>query len=496
MQAYIRLITADAVGGTLLILSRRFDFIPSITFVRTLVLVAINLLMTISVRILYQFMYQTTFDNPVKLALRWFFNTFMGTEIETTSHVAVNRIKIAVVGAGHVGVSLAEDLIRNRNAGYVPVCLVDVNEKKVGREIYGLPVFAENEEFLRQKLIQMGVQEVVIAMPDADHDKKRDLYQMYSGMGLKVKVYDYPVMQEAGRRRTLREFDIEELLFRKPKDFLTDETKAYYEGKTILITGGGGSIGSEMARQLARMNPKRLIIFDVYENGAYDLQQELKIKYGKKLDLVLEISTMCDIAQLDAIFAHHRPDIVIHAAAHKHVPLCESSPVEAVKNNMFGTENLLTVCEKYGVSRFMMVSTDKAVNPTNVMGATKRMCEMMVLNAPGKMLVSATRFGNVLGSAGSVIPLFRRQIKMGGPVTLTDKRIIRYFMTIPEASQLVLTSGAMAKNRELFVLNMGKPVKILDLAESMIRMSGLEPYKDIDIIETGLRPGENCTKSC
>ena len=240
------------------------------------------------------------------------------------------------------------------------------------------------------------------------------------------------------------------------------------------------------------MQPKSLIILDVYENGAYDIQQELKISCVK-LELHVKIVSICDRAGLERIFRVYRPDILIHAAAHKHVPLMEQNCCEAVKNNVFGTLNVVELCEKYHVSRFMMVSTDKAVNPTNVMGATKRMCEMIVQSRtgnPGGTVYSATRFGNVLGSAGSVVPLFRRQIMNGGPVTVTDKRIVRYFMTIPEASQLVLQSGAMAKNGELFVLDMGKPVKILELAENMIRLSGYEPYKDIEIVETGLRPGE------
>ena len=281
------------------------------------------------------------------------------------------------------------------------------------------------------------------------------------------------------------------LLFRQQVEFIDEKTASYYRGKTVLISGGGGSIGSELCRQIAKMKPKKLVILDVYENGAYDIQQELKIRYGAKLDLVVEIVTVCDRDALDHVFAEHRPDVVLHAAAHKHVPLMERNCVEAVKNNVFGTLNIVEASEKHGVGKFTMISTDKAVNPTNVMGATKRMCEMIVQSRTGtKTNFSATRFGNVLGSNGSVIPLFKRQIMNGGPVTLTDKRIIRYFMTIPEASQLVLQSGAMARNGELYVLDMGKPVKILELAENMVRLSGFEPYKDIDIIETGLRPGE------
>ena len=278
-------------------------------------------------------------------------------------------------------------------------------------------------------------------------------------------------------------------MFRKPLAVTDERTSAYYKDKVILITGGGGSIGSELCRQIAKMHPKKLVILDIYENGAYDVQQELKIAYGNKLDLQVELASITNRDAMERVFKAYRPQIVINAAAHKHVPLMEHNCIEAIENNVFGTKVVVDLCEEYGAERFMMVSTDKAVNPTNVMGATKRMCEMIVQSASthGNVKYSATRFGNVLGSAGSVIPLFKRQIANGGPITITDKRIIRYFMTIPEASQLVLQSGAIAKNGELFVLDMGKPVKILDLAENMIRLSGVQ---GIEIIETGLRRRE------
>ena len=276
-----------------------------------------------------------------------------------------------------------------------------------------------------------------------DAKKKKKLYEYYKKAGYKLKVYDYPIVYTAGGKRHLREFDIEELLFRKPLIVSDETTNAYYKDKVVLLTGGGGSIGSELCRQLAKMKPKQIIILGIYENGAYDVQQELKIVYGDKLNLEIEICSITNRKALEKVFKKYRPQIVINAAAHKHVPLMEKNCIEAIYNNIFGTENLVDLCEKYEAERFMMVSTDKAVNPTNVMGATKRFCEMIVQNASthGKVKYSATRFGNVLGSAGSVIPLFKRQIANGGPVTVTDKRIIRYFMTIPEASQLVLQSG-------------------------------------------------------
>lgn len=324
----------------------------------------------------------------------------------------------------------------------------------------------------------LPISKIIFAIPSMEAVKKKKLYDYYKAAGYKLKVYDYPTMYAAGGKRHLREFDIEELLFRKPIVAADERTNAYYKDKVVLITGGGGSIGSELCRQLAKMNPKKIIILDIYENGAYDVQQELKIAYGNRLDLQIEICSITHKKALKRVFDKYHPQIIINAAAHKHVPLMEHNCIEAIYNNVFGTKNLVELCEEYHAERFMMVSTDKAVNPTNVMGATKRMCEMIVQSASthGTVKYSATRFGNVLGSAGSVIPLFKRQIANGGPVTVTDKRIIRYFMTIPEASQLVLQSGAIANNGELFVLDMGQPVKIMDLADNMIRLSGVREY--------------------
>ncbi|QUA54548.1 polysaccharide biosynthesis protein [Aristaeella lactis] len=322
------------------------------------------------------------------------------------------------------------------------------------------------------------------------NERRKELFEVYKNKGYKIKVYDYPSLENTDGRRQLRDFAIEDLLYRNTVDVIDEKTAAWYRGKNVMITGGGGSIGSELARQIAKIGPGRLTLLDNYENGVYDIQQELLTRYPG-LNLKVEIVNICDADGIQRVLCINTPDIVLHAAAHKHVPLMERNVMEAVKNNVFGTLNMVEACERNGVKRFIMISTDKAVNPTNVMGATKRMCEMIVQSRKGdRTSFSATRFGNVLGSNGSVIPLFRRQIANGGPVTITDKRITRFFMTIPEASQLVMTSGAMAKNGELYVLDMGKPVKIYDLAEEMIRLSGLEPYKDIDIVETGLRPGE------
>ena len=399
-----------------------------------------------------------------------------------------HKIYVAIVGAGNVGVSLAEELLNNKNTSYTPVCFFDTNKDKAGRDIYGIPVFQAKLKNTFDILKDYGVKEIIFALPPST-ENTAELYDYYKKSNCKIKIYDYPSFKTAGKKRQLREFEIEDLLFRKPIEISDEKTLSYYANKVVLITGGGGSIGSELCRQLAKMSPKQIIILDIYENGVYDVQQELKFKYGNKLDLEVEIASITDKDAMSVVFEKYHPDIVINAAAHKHVPLMEHNCVEAIKNNVFGTENVLELCEEYGVDRFMMVSTDKAVNPTNVMGATKRMCEMIAQSyaTRGKVKCSCTRFGNVLGSAGSVIPLFKRQIAAGGPVTLTDKRIIRYFMTIPEASQLVLQSGAIAKNGEIFVLDMGQPIKIYDLAKNMIKLSAAQ---NIEIIETGLRPGE------
>lgn len=487
IQGYIRLIFSDAIAFILLIILQATLPIERITFDRALSLVCVNLLGAISIRMIYRYAYlysnnETSKGKFLSKLLYSFSGLTTGTDKE------VQKIKIAIIGAGRVGASFAEELVNDEKAVYVPRCFIDIDKTKAGREVNGIPVWYADETTL-DKLKAYEIQEIVFAIPNMEVNKKKCLYNHYKNAGYKVKVYDYPTLYTAGSKRNLREFDIEELLFRKPLAVTNEQTYAYYKDKVILITGGGGSIGSELCRQLAKMDPKKIIILDIYENGAYDVQQELKIAYGNAINLQIEICSITHKKALEKVFKQYHPQIIINAAAHKHVPLMEHNCVEAIYNNVFGTKNLIELCEKYNAQRFMMVSTDKAVNPTNVMGATKRMCEMMVQSASmyGNVKYSATRFGNVLGSAGSVIPLFKRQIAKGGPVTLTDKRIIRYFMTIPEASQLVLQSGAMANNGELFVLDMGQPVKILDLAENMIKLSGAH---DIEIIETGLRPGE------
>lgn len=459
-----------------------------------LIVIMLNLLGAVGIRLMYRYCYRYGVRKDKKGEfLRWLLVLCAGETVIKERRNENKRIRVAVLGAGRLGAVLADELLSNDSAAYVPVCFIDQDEEKVGREIMGLPIYAEGEDTL-DDLKEMGVQEIVFAITNIVNTKKELLFNFYRKAGYKVKVYDFSVADIAkSGKRVLREFDIDELLFRQPivvdNEFVAD----YYKDKVILVTGGGGSIGSELCRQLAKMAPKQIVALDIYENGVYDLQQELRLLYGKELDFKAEIANICCERSMRRIMEEYHPQIVVHAAAHKHVPAMEKNCIEAVENNVFGTLNVIKLCEEYGAQRFMMVSTDKAVNPTNIMGATKRMCEIIARahSASGSsVMFSDTRFGNVLGSAGSVIPLFKRQIANGGPITLTDKRIIRYFMTIPEASQLVLHSGAIAKNGELFVLDMGQPIKIYDLAVNMIKLSGLEPFRDIDIIETGLRPGE------
>lgn len=487
IQGYIRMIISDGIAFVLILVLQQAISVERVSFDRTLSLVCVNLLGAIVIRMFYRYCYLYS-DNKTSRGKFLAKVLYRFSNIQTDTNNEVQKIKIAIIGAGRVGTSFAEELLNDENAVYVPRCFIDIDKSKAGRSINGIPVWNVDDTTL-ERLKKYEVQEIVFAISGMDVNKKKHLYNHYKNAGYKVKVYDYPTLYMAGSKRNLREFDIEELLFRKPLAVTNEATNAYYKDKVILITGGGGSIGSELCRQLAKMAPRLIIILDIYENGAYDVQQELKIAYGNDLNLQIEICSITHKKALEKVFKKYHPQIVINAAAHKHVPLMEHNCVEAIYNNVFGTKNLIELCEKYEAQRFMMVSTDKAVNPTNVMGATKRMSEMMVQSAStyGHVKYSATRFGNVLGSAGSVIPLFKRQIAKGGPVTLTDKRIIRYFMTIPEASQLVLQSGAMANNGELFVLDMGQPVKILDLAQNMIKLSGAH---DIEIVETGLCPGE------
>ena len=472
-RAYIELVSADFSGGlvayciTLLL----YDY-AYVSLWKCVTVSACFCVLSLTARFSYQLVHKHSSTNEVK-------------------GDGDDKKRIAILGAGMIGSFLAEELVCYKGSKYVPVFFIDSDVEKVGGRVSALPVYEEGEEALA-KIREYEIDEVIVAITKLDLEKAEQIFEYYGKAGCKIKVYDFPTRDGGNdEKRIIREFRIEDLLFRDTINLVDGETKNFYSGKTVLVTGGGGSIGSELCRQIAKCEPKKLVIFDIYENNAYDIQQELVRKYGSSLALDVEIGSVRDRARLDALFAYHRPDIVFHAAAHKHVPLMERSNCEAIKNNVFGTYNTADMAEKYGVKKFILISTDKAVNPTNVMGASKRMCEMVVqCRTDSDTVFSAVRFGNVLGSNGSVIPLFTRQIASGGPVTITDKRIVRYFMTIPEASGLVMQAGAMAKRNELFVLDMGKPVKIYDLAVNMIRFSGLEPYKDIEIKEIGLRPGE------
>lgn len=401
---------------------------------------------------------------------------------------------VAIFGAGSAGVRLSEELGHNPDSRYRVQYFFDDDPGKRGRNIHGIPVKGTIDEGIAL-LDGSGIHDAIIAIPSMSEDRRRQITTRLSkcaDLHVSILPSTLELIAQKPIHAQLRSLQIDDLLGREPVHLDSAPADAFLGGKVIMVTGGGGSIGSELCRQIAKHHPRRLIIVDIYENNAYDIQQELQYHYGTKLDLAVEIASVRDNDRILQLFEKYRPEIVFHAAAHKHVPLMETSPQEAIRNNVFGTLNLARAADRFGVEKFILISTDKAVNPTSVMGASKRMCEMILQSTNGrsKTCFASVRFGNVLGSSGSVVPLFQRQIAAGGPITLTDKRIIRYFMTIPEAAQLVLQAGAMAHQNELFVLDMGQPEKILDLAEAMIRLSGLEPYRDINIVETGLRPGE------
>ena len=400
--------------------------------------------------------------------------------------------RVMIIGAGKAGTLILKEMKASERVHGYPVCIIDDDKDKQGRVIDGVSIMGSRRDIARL-VREKGIDDIYVAIPTAPPEDIRDILKICQGTGCQVKILPgvYQLMNGEVTISRLRKVEIEDLLGREPVNVNLDEIMGYVKGKVVLVTGGGGSIGSELCRQLALHKVKQLIIFDIYENNAYEIQQELKRKYPR-LDLVVLIGSVRNMNRLDYLFRTYRPDIVYHAAAHKHVPLMEDSPNEAIKNNVLGTYKTARAAIKYKAQRFILISTDKAVNPTNIMGASKRLCEMVVQMSNQKSSTEfvAVRFGNVLGSNGSVIPLFKQQIENGGPVTVTHKDIIRYFMTIPEAVSLVIQAGAYAKGGEIFVLNMGNPVRILDMAENLIRLSGYEPYKDIDICFTGLRPGE------
>lgn len=397
-----------------------------------------------------------------------------------------------LIGGGQAGaIALREFQTSPRSENKV-VCIIDDSPNKVGSYLRGVKIVGGRSS-IPAMAEKYDVDEIVLAIPSASRHEKLQILSYCHNTSCTLRTLPGICQLANGEVRIeqIREVDIEDLLGRETVKIDLDEVAAYITGKTVLVTGGGGSIGSELCRQAAAQRPKRLIIFDIYENNAYDIQMELR-RTHPELDLVVLIGSVRDRERVMQVFDRYRPDLVCHAAAHKHVPLMETSPFEAIKNNVFGTYNVAQAADRFGTQRFILISTDKAVNPTNVMGASKRLCEMIVQMINGRSATEyvAVRFGNVLGSAGSVIPLFRKQIRSGGPVTVTDKRVIRYFMTIPEAVQLIFQAGAYARGGEIFVLDMGEPVRIDDLARNMIRLSGFEPDVDIPIVYTGLRPGE------
>lgn len=400
--------------------------------------------------------------------------------------------RVMIIGAGKAGILILKEMKASEKVHGYPVCMIDDDKDKQGRVIDGVSIMGSRKDIARL-VREKGIDEIYVAIPTAPPEDIKDILKICQETGCQVKILPgvYQLMNGEVTISRLRKVEIEDLLGREQVNVNLDEIMGYVKGKVVLVTGGGGSIGSELCRQLAGHKVRQLIIFDIYENNAYEIQQELKRKYPH-LDMVVLIGSVRNTNRLDYLFRTYRPDIVYHAAAHKHVPLMEDSPNEAIKNNVLGTYKTARAAIKYKAQRFILISTDKAVNPTNIMGASKRLCEMVVQMSNQKSSTEfvAVRFGNVLGSNGSVIPLFKQQIESGGPVTVTHKDIIRYFMTIPEAVSLVIQAGAYAKGGEIFVLNMGNPVRILDMAENLIRLSGYEPYKDIDICFTGLRPGE------
>ena len=428
------------------------------------------------------FVLVTRFSKRLYVAVKYSFST-----------KNASKVRVLIVGAGNAGTMLIREILTTDKITYHPVCVVDDDPNKTGKNIYNVKIVGTTEQ-IPQMVEKYGIHEILIAMPSVPKADIKRIYEICEKTNCKVKTLPgiYQIVNGDASVTALRDVQISDLLGRDQITVNLDEIMGYIENRVVLVTGGGGSIGSELCRQIATHSPKQLIILDIYENNAYDIEQELKRNHPE-LNLLTLIASVRDVGKMEDVFKKYSPEIVFNAAAHKHVPLMETSPNEAVKNNVFGTLNMARCADKFGSKVFVQISTDKAVNPTNIMGATKRICEM-IIQTIGKHSKQtkfvAVRFGNVLGSNGSVIPLFERQIAEGGPVTVTHKDIIRYFMTIPEAVSLVLQAGAYAQGGQIFVLDMGEPVKIYDLAYNLIKLSGLEPNVDIDIVCTGLRPGE------
>lgn len=431
------------------------------------------------------------------------FGRFM---VEAEVKFSCNAKRTMIIGGGVAGKLLLREIFNAQRSPYTedkysaqfdPVCIIDNDPAKLGTEVLGVRVVGTSEEIPKYAR-EYDIEQLILAIPSLTSEERKVIIDMCNETKLPLKIVPFIGTLILDNTSTLlgqvRDIKVEELLGRDPIKFDNKDIENFISGKICMVTGGGGSIGSELVRQIAKYKPKKVIIVDIYENNAYEIQQELLMDYGGELDLVTLIASVRDYFRMNQIFEQYKPEIVFHAAAHKHVPLMEVSPMEAIKNNVIGTFNVATLAQFHDTKKFVMISTDKAVNPTNAMGASKRCCEMIVQylsqQHEGKTEFVTTRFGNVLGSNGSVIPLFKKQIEQGRPVTVTHPDIIRYFMTIPEAVSLVMEAAAIAKGGEIFVLDMGQPVKIVTLAENLIRMYGKVPYKDVPIEFTGLRPGE------
>ena len=410
------------------------------------------------------------------------------------SHMAhANGLKnVMLIGAGDAGRALAMEFLSSDYVKDHLSCVIDDNPVKLNKRLCGVPIVG-NRYDIPAMAKQYKISKIIFAIPSCPAKMRKEILDICTTTGCEVQMLPgiYQMVNGEVSVSKLRQVDPQDLLGRDPIQVNLEEIFGYIHGKTVLVTGGGGSIGSELCRQIAGAKPEMLIIFDIYENNAYDIQQELRRNFPE-LNLEVLIGSVRNTSRVDWVVGHYRPDLIFHAAAHKHVPLMEDSPNEAIKNNVFGTYKVASAAAKYGVRRFVLISTDKAVNPTNIMGASKRLCEMVIqmMDRRSKTEFVAVRFGNVLGSNGSVIPLFKKQIAAGGPVTVTHPDIIRYFMTIPEAVSLVLQAGYYARGGEIFILDMGEPVKIDTMARNMIRLSGYEPDVDIKVVYTGLRPGE------
>lgn len=434
-------------------------------------------------------MLQFTFAAASRFSYRWV--NFVKRNFESKKEPK-KVINVMVIGAGEAGRSIVRELLNSEKLVNNVCCIIDDNLNKKGRYIDNVPVVGTRDDIF-ENVKKYKINQIIIALPSAKAEDRRNIVNICKETGCELKIVPgiYQFIKDEVTVSSLKSVSLEDLLGRDPIKVNLGEIMSYVSNKVVLVTGGGGSIGSELCRQIAKNKPKLLIILDIYENNAYDIQQELLMNHPD-LNLLVLIASVRDSKRMNSIFEQYHPDIVYHAAAHKHVPLMEVSPNEAIKNNVIGTYKTAKAAAVNGCQRFVLISTDKAVNPTNIMGASKRLCEMIVqtMNKHTDTEFVAVRFGNVLGSNGSVIPLFEKQIKNGGPVTVTHPDIVRYFMTIPEAVSLVLQAGAYAKGGEIFVLDMGEPVKIDDLARNLIKLSGFTPDVDIMVEYTGLRPGE------